>query len=91
MYERKDSLQGKSPRRANDALDWWDVPILGERVKTNSKIKQQLQTLITSKILCPFKKTKINNKVNIASDKTETKQNKLQVPRNVMGPVHNKA
>ena len=44
---------------------------------TNSKIKQQQQTLIRSKTLCPFLKTKLNNKVKLASNKTETKQNKL--------------
>ena len=49
------------------------------RAKTNGKIKeqQQQQTLITSKNLCPFSKTKLNNKVKIASDKTENKQNNL--------------
>ena len=49
------------------------MPILRKRVKTNSKIKQQQQKSITSKILCPFKKTTVNNKVKI----TETKQNKF--------------
>ena len=48
------------------------MPILRKQVKTNSKIKQQ-QTLITSKTLCPFQKTKLKNKVKVASDKTETK------------------
>ena len=38
------------------------MPILRKRVKTNGKIKQQQQTLITSKTLCPFYKTKLNNK-----------------------------
>ena len=49
------------------------MPILGKRVKTN-KIKQQQQTLITSKFKCPFSET-FNNKVNIASHKTKDKQN----------------
>ena len=44
----------------------------------NSKIKQQQQqTLITSKNVCPFYKTKFNNKINIPSDKPKTKQNNL--------------
>ena len=61
------------------------MPILRKRVKTNSKIKQQQQqTLITSKTLCPFKKTKFNNKVNIPSDKPETKENNLQIIRKDM-------
>ena len=53
------------------------MPIIRKRVKTKRKIKQQQQqkqTLITSKNLCPFQKLKLNNKVKIASDKTETKQ-----------------
>ena len=66
------------------------MPILRKRVKTNNKIKQQ-QTLITIKILCPFYKTKPNNKDKIASDKTETKQNNLYFPRKDMGPVNKKA
>ena len=49
------------------------MPILRKRAKTNGKIKQQ-QTLITQKNLCPFQKTKLKNKVKIASDKTENKQ-----------------
>ena len=53
------------------------MPILRKRVKTNSKIKQQQQTLIASKTLCPFQKTKLNNDVKIASNKTETKPNIL--------------
>ena len=48
------------------------MPILRKRVKRNSKTKQQQQTLITSKNLCPLQKIKLNNKVQIASDKTET-------------------
>ena len=32
------------------------MPLLRKRVKTNSKIKQQQQTLITSKIFVRFKK-----------------------------------
>ena len=51
--------------------------ILRKRAKTNGKVKQQQQTLITSKNLCPFLKTKLNNKVKIASDKPEIKQNKF--------------
>ena len=54
------------------------MPILRKRAKTNGKIKQQQQTLITSKNLCPFLKTKLmNNKDKIASDKTKKKQNNL--------------
>ena len=56
-----------------EALDCCDMPILRKRVKKNSKIKQQ-QTLITSKILCPFKKTKFKNIVNIPSDKPKAKK-----------------
>ena len=68
------------------------MPILRKRAKTNSKIKQQQQTLITSKILCPFEKTKLNNKVKIASDKTENKQSTGNSPeKNGFSPVHNKA
>ena len=47
-----------------------------KRVKTKSKIKLQ-QTLITSKTLCPLKKTELNNKVNVQSNKTETEKNHL--------------
>ena len=53
------------------------MPILRKRAKTNGKIKKQKQTLITSKNLCPFEKTKLKNKVKTASDKTETKENNL--------------
>ena len=66
------------------------MPILRKRVKTNSEIKQQQQTLITSKNLCPFKKTKPNYEVKVASDKTEIRQNNLYFTRKDMGPVHNK-
>ena len=48
------------------------MPVLRKRVKTNSKIKKQ-QTLILSKNFCPFNFC-LNNKVKIASDKTENKQ-----------------
>ena len=65
--------------------------ILGQWVKTNSKIKQQQQTLITSKTLRPSSKTKLTNKVNIASDKSETKQNNFYFTRKDMGPAHNRA
>ena len=37
--------------------------------------KKQQQTLITSQTLCSLKK--LNNKVKMASDKTETKENNL--------------
>ena len=53
------------------------MPVLRKRAKTNGKIKQQQQTLITSKNLCPFKESKLNNKVKKAADKTENKQNNL--------------
>ena len=53
------------------------LQIFRKRAKTNGKNKQQQQqTLTTSKNLCPFEKTKLNNKVKIASDKTENKQKK---------------
>ena len=67
------------------------MPILKKRIKTNSKFKQQQQTLKTSKNLCSFYKTKLKNKVKIASDKTEAKQNNLSFTRKDMGPVHSKA
>ena len=52
------------------------MPILRRRAKKNGQIKQQQQqTLITSKNLCPFQKTKLNNKVKIASHKNDIKQN----------------
>ena len=38
----------------NAALDLWDLPLLRKRGKTNNKNKQQQQTSITSKTLCPF-------------------------------------
>ena len=51
--------------------------ILRKRAKTKGKVKQQQQqTLIKLKNLSVLK-TKLNNKVKIASDKTETKQNKF--------------
>ena len=65
------------------------MPILRKRVKTNSKNKQQQQTLFTSKF-CPFLKTKLNNEVIVAADEIETKQNNLYFTRKDMGPVHNK-
>ena len=43
--------------------------------KKASQDEQQNQTLITSNNLCPFQKTKLNNKVKIASHKNEDKQN----------------
>ena len=42
------------------------------------------------KIYVRFKR-KLNNKVKIASDKTETKENFFYFTRKDMGPVHNKA
>ena len=57
----------------------------------NNKIKQKQQTLITSRTLCPFLFKKHNNKVKIASDKTDTVQNNLYFTRKNMGPVRNKA
>ena len=66
------------------------MPILKKRVKTNSEIKQQQQRIITSKTLCPFYKTTHKNKVTIASDKTETKQNNFQFTRKITGAVRNK-
>ena len=49
--------------------------------------KQQQRTSITSKIYVHFKKKKLNNKVKIASGKTETEQNNLCFTRKDMGPV----
>ena len=45
---------------------------------------QTTKTLITSKNLCPFQKTKLNNTVKIASNKTENKQNNLKFSRTKM-------
>ena len=59
------------------------MPITRKQVKTNSKIKQQQQTLISSKILCPFKKKTKLNKVKIASEKTETKQKTYISPEKI--------
>ena len=50
------------------------MPLLRKRVKTNSKIKQQKQTLITSKIFVRCKKQNLIT-VNIPSDEPKTKQN----------------
>ena len=74
MYAKK-SLRKKFLRGVNNcALYGCDMQILRKRVKANSKIKQQQQKLITSQISCPFQKTKLNDKVKIASDKTDIKQ-----------------
>ena len=54
MSEKIASKANNSVEKKNNALDWWDMPILRKRAKTNGKIKQQQQTLITSKNLCPF-------------------------------------
>ena len=73
----------------NAALHWWDQPLLRKHVKTNNKINQQKQqTLITSKILYSFKK---KQKLKIASDKTETKQNNLFFTRKEMVQLYKKA
>ena len=66
------------------------MSILRKRVKTNSKIKKQQQTLTTSKKLSVLK-TKLNNRDKIASDKTETEENNLYFTLKDLGPVHNKA
>ena len=56
----------------------------------NKKINQQRQqTLFTSKTLCPIKK--ILQKLKIASDKSETKQNTLYFTRKDMIPLYKKA
>ena len=59
-------------------------------IKKASQDEQQNQTIITSKTLSVLK-AKLNNKVNIASDKTEIKQNNLQFTRKDIGRVHNRA
>ena len=55
--------------------------------------EQQNQTTTNINYIKKFVrfKTKLNNKVQIASDKSETKQNNLQFTRKDMGTVHNKA
>ena len=53
------------------------MSILRKRVKTNSKIKQQQQQQQHINYIKKFMsllKTKFKNKVNIPSDKSETKQ-----------------
>ena len=49
--------------------------------KKANQDEQQNQTTATNinymKILCPFKKRKLNNKVKMASDETEIKQKNL--------------
>ena len=60
------------------------MPILRKRAKTNGKIKQQQQTLITSKNLCPFQNTKLNNKVKIASHKTENEESTGNSPEKMV-------
>ena len=59
-----------------------------KRVKTNSKIKEQQQTSITSKTLCPFKKTKVNNKVLDYYNNVITiqRQIKLKLNKNCNSP-----
>ena len=59
-------------------------------IKKTSQDEKQNQTTTTN-VSCPFCKTKLNNKVKIASDKTKTKENNLQFNRKDMGPVQNKA
>ena len=59
------------------------MPILRKRVKESSEIKQQHKTLITSKNLSPFQKTKLNNKVKIPSDKIETKKIMYKPPEKI--------
>ena len=59
-----------------------------KKKRTNNKIKQKQQALITSKIYVGF--FKFISKVKIASDKTENKNN-LYFNRKEMGPLHNKA
>ena len=63
-------------------------------IKKASQDEQQNQTTTTTNInyiqnLCPFKK--INNKVRIESDTTETKQNNLNFTKKYTGPDHNEA
>ena len=52
------------------------MSILRKGVKKDSKIKQQQQTLITSKMYVRLK-SKANKKVKMASEKTETNPSNL--------------
>ena len=65
------------------------MTVLTKRVKAKSKNKQQQkQTIITSKTLCLFEKTTLNDKNKIATDKTEIKQNNLQFAWKDMRKFH---